>query len=79
VVSLNLAHPVVHFSLRKQALPGFNQPIERVFFSMNNMWSGMMPNCKSEPKLLTDHHKNISMHALPDWTFMNSSNPTIDC
>jgi len=44
-----------------QALPGANEPIERVFFSMNNVWSGMMPNRKSKPKLLTDHLKNISV------------------
>ena len=35
-----------------QALPGANEPTERVFFSMNNMWCGMMPNRKSKPKLL---------------------------
>ena len=34
-----------------QALPGANEPIERVFFSMNNMWSGMLPNRRSKPKL----------------------------
>ena len=44
-----------------QALPGANEPITRVFFSMNNVWSGMMPNRKSKPKLLTDHLKNISV------------------
>jgi len=56
-----------------QALPSANEPIERVFFSMNNMRSGMMPNRKSKPKLLTDHHKTSASRALPAWTFMNSA------
>jgi len=49
-----------------QAHPGANEPTDRVFFSMNNMWSGMMQ--KLQVKIETfevendsDHHKNISV------------------
>jgi len=65
-----------------QALPGANEPIERIFFSMNNMkWNDAKPQVKTETFEVendSDHHKNISVPCSA-WTFRNSSNPTIDC
>ena len=58
-----------------QALPGANEPIERVFFSMNNRkWNDAKAQVKTETfeveVLIT-----TKTSALPAWTFMNSSNP----